>query len=809
MIHDGKHFDPQSVKRAEATAARQATARQATLAQDAQDELILRGADAQALLTVRHDLDKYKSKVREAEESITQVNEEIGVLRATQTDTLRQYREEAAAAAQRLVDLQQQNNLLHEQLSVLSSQLSSVQLAVDNNQSFSESFSARLQGDAEDESEQPNAEHLLEVIHYLRKEKEITDAKCEVLAAESTRVRAQKDTLEKQCGALREQLGNEREFAKLTAASAVQHTDFMRKVESLNLLQNSNKLLRGEHDGLVGQLAVAERRVQSLDGDLTLLQASNRDLAATKGTLEMENTALQAEIEQWKVHTNYLIEQYNKINPEEMKRLVAERQELTKQIINMKKATEKLSSDLYSCNAELESMSKQSGELEAWKSENEPKLSQLTTETDKNKETINQLRAVGRKYRAQAEATKKELETLKESAAADDTQSKLETAMGEVETLKGELGSRDRYLEDKMTQILATNVELGTLRSTADMQEQEAIRLNGEIQLKREEVDTLTKELEERATKAEESFKTADAELTKLKNQNTALRTQKESAEQQLTAKVAELSEVKEILDAKMGELSEAELGQSALESQFESKLTALEGRSQEGSEVEETARLRTENSELAVKISQLQNDSAKPPTLAQRAALPVQPVRSQNARMATVQQQRESEAVVQPTQSVQPVSLRVEIEDDAAPAGEDTDLVADGGVEAVSPLTQPAPGPMSPPMPRTSTARQMTRGLPTPRPGTSGTKRPLSETTVEERNKRASMASRASTVVLVEHETITHTDATEVMQEGEADDAIDLGYPQQNPRTVYSNSQAAISIAKTVITTGAQSTLE
>ena len=52
------------------------------------------------------------------------------------------------------------------------------------------------------------------------------------------------------------------------------------------------------------------------------LQETQHSLTAQKDSLLAEKVALKNEVERWNARTNQLIEQYNKIDPEEYKELV-------------------------------------------------------------------------------------------------------------------------------------------------------------------------------------------------------------------------------------------------------------------------------------------------------------------------------------------------------------------------------------------------------------------------------------------------------------------------------------------------------
>lgn len=58
-----------------------------------------------------------------------------------------------------------------------------------------------------------------------------------------------------------------------------------------------------------------EKQIQSL-------QETQHSLIAQKDSLLAEKVALKNEVERWNARTNQLIEQYNKIDPEEYKELV-------------------------------------------------------------------------------------------------------------------------------------------------------------------------------------------------------------------------------------------------------------------------------------------------------------------------------------------------------------------------------------------------------------------------------------------------------------------------------------------------------
>ena len=80
--------------------------------------------------------------------------------------------------------VEQENGKLHSQLATVTSQMTSLQRHFEGNPDASRSFT---------EEESKSAEQLMEIIKFLRREKEILTGKVEVLHAESARVRSQLD----------------------------------------------------------------------------------------------------------------------------------------------------------------------------------------------------------------------------------------------------------------------------------------------------------------------------------------------------------------------------------------------------------------------------------------------------------------------------------------------------------------------------------------------------------------------------------------------------------------------------------------
>jgi FtsZ-binding cell division protein ZapB len=62
--------------------------------------------------------------------------------------------------------------------------------------------------------------------------------------------------------------------------------------------------------------------VKKLEGDINPMMQTVRDRQVTIDTLAAEKNALKNEVDRWRSRTNHLIEQANRSDPEEKKKLM-------------------------------------------------------------------------------------------------------------------------------------------------------------------------------------------------------------------------------------------------------------------------------------------------------------------------------------------------------------------------------------------------------------------------------------------------------------------------------------------------------
>ena len=95
-------------------------------------------------------------------------------------------------------------------------------------------------------------------------------------------------------------------------------------------------MLRQEKKGKWSVKELANN-VKKLEDDIQTLQANVRELDYQKDTLMVEKNSLSGEEERWKARKSLLIEQCNKSDPEEHRRIVQEREEFEKWVSKLNK----------------------------------------------------------------------------------------------------------------------------------------------------------------------------------------------------------------------------------------------------------------------------------------------------------------------------------------------------------------------------------------------------------------------------------------------------------------------------------------
>ncbi|XP_025109062.1 nucleoprotein TPR-like isoform X2 [Pomacea canaliculata] len=649
-------------------AAQKACQEQTKLASEAEDkyqrELMLHAADMDALTALKKRLESYNDDLIKAQEAVKAEQNKLLDAQTSWQEQERILHAECQLLEARNVELEQQNKTLHAQMETLSKQAISLQekAAEDPlNMSFS------------DENSKTN-EQLLEVIRFLRREKEIAETKLQVIESSSNRMKQTVESLERQLEEANVALSEERQHSQMNTQTMSEHAALMRRVENLNVLTDSNKLLREERDRLQAQNQELDVKVRKLEADISPLQAQLRELTAQKEAVELEKDSLAGEVERWKSRTHHLVEQSNKTDPEEHRKLVVEKDQMRKQLAQTKEELFKVKAELSKVNAtlsnresELANLKQETTKLREEMQNVKQQLEDELKESEKKNVTATQLRKIGRKYKDQWESTVKELEDLRKTAAGQQQSSseheqneirKMEQAHSETreklvaveqaqkaaeerqavvererDEAKAKVTEMEKECDELKMKVAQCEAELNSQKMQLETVQQEMSQVQGSRQGLEEEQKRLQSEHASLEEKHNQSRKV-------LANAKTRITQQKE----QLDRITTEYNELKRKL-ADSGQISkeESDLRVASLKSQYDHRVSLLE-RDLEAQRAESDAaasaadlqqqvmqlqqerdRLIVENTELSMKVQQLHRQVEMLPKTGQ--AQPTQPM--------------------------------------------------------------------------------------------------------------------------------------------------------------------------------------
>lgn len=454
------------------------------------NEMVLHSADIQELTRYKADFFKVHdelNQLRSGRESLQAAHDELLRSNAEAQEQLKREREESD---QRVSDLHALNASLHNQIEALTSKMTALasgsaehntialnESAMDADQSLNVSDSGE---------ETRNNQQLLLIIKFLRKEKDIFAAKLDILKAENARLSTEHTIQQKKMDELNGYLNQERAKSQTDVVSATKHEEVLRKIETLNAITDSNRILRDERNALVLRVTELTERISSVEKELFPLQCSNKELSSKIEELNSENNSLRTEAIKWRQRANVLVEKSNR-NPEEFKRLQAEREHLAKLL-----------------TAEKEQAKKQMEELALLKQRLETEIPSL----NKNLQLLDE----ARKKQAEESTSLKQNNTRQ---TQDIMELKNRLLQKEEELLKAneELENKDKTIADKDTKELqlrklakrykdfymGLQAQAGGSETVA---EQEKIRgeleeVNNQLRALKEEHEKLAKENEE------------------------------------------------------------------------------------------------------------------------------------------------------------------------------------------------------------------------------------------------------------------------------------------------------------------------
>lgn len=383
-------------------------------------EIVLHSNDIQALAQFKHQILEANQKINNLEYTKTELECSLREKIESWKQCEKMLINENAETKEQLRDLNEQNNILHNQIQTLSAKLTAFNTSRAADISVDTSISDSMIHNISDSDESKSSEQLLQIIKYLRKEKDILMTKFEIMQTENQRVKSQLESTETQ-------LDDVKLTSKDNSSQIVseKHSGVIRKVETLNAMSDCFVDLRRERDTLLAKVKEVSENYNKLSETLIPIQQNNCELIAKINLLQTENDNLNKEIIQWKNRANALIGKDDLEISDDLKKLHNEQENLLK----------KLSAEKSNVKSLSENISKQKIEMNQLKNQLDNVSKQYNVVNENHNKTLNELANL-----------KKDLDKTNQELA--EAKSNLIEKVTEIRELNLKMTSKDEIITD-------------------------------------------------------------------------------------------------------------------------------------------------------------------------------------------------------------------------------------------------------------------------------------------------------------------------------------------------------------------------
>ncbi|XP_032663158.1 nucleoprotein TPR-like isoform X2 [Odontomachus brunneus] len=638
-------------------------------------EMVLHSSDLQVLAKLKEETQQIQQQFNTLTQERNMAIESLKIEKSVFKEMEQKLMNEISESQKRIDDLDTQNALLHNQIQELGDRaavMQSQQTKFTGRESPNTSFEAINKSFSSLDEDSNSVEQLLRVMKYLRREKDLALAKSDVLRAENLRLKSQAEVVEKRLKETEALLSSEREKSEIDVATTSKHAELLRKVETLNAITDSNRILREERDNLSVKVNELTTKVNTLSEEVVPLRDISRDLTAKTEALIEENTSLKGEATRWRQRANTLLERANKASPEDWRRLQTERENLSKLLTSERETHAKRTDEFNQMKMEKTKLEEQLTQLQKQVqaqteevsriSEEARKLSQdlneaLADSTSKAKDLVSlrkelsdkeavvndirnkeiQIRKIAKKYKTQFEELMK---TVEEEKNRNEEARNEETSAANTQEREDQLREEGRQELRQVNTELTTKVDELTRQITTSQNEAENLR---------KEIETLNRSIVEKEDRAKQVLKGARTKIMQLTES-------KKICEKELIDLKSRIESAGSSAGVQGDPEAEHDNRLTALKSQMDGRISRLE---------HEKAEIQAEKEALLQRVNQLQRQlsgvsgvsaTTEPPTanikpMSARAETPLASIRP----MSVVQSRT---AAVLPTTASAPVMV-------------------------------------------------------------------------------------------------------------------------------------------------------